>query len=104
MSYEIGPRLRKCREARGLSQIQLATYIGVSNSRISNWELGINRPDADVLVKICEALKISADEILDIRLIPEDMNYKEREMIKAYRANPELQRAVDILLGVDETP
>lgn len=68
MSYEIGPRLRRYREIKGLSQKEFARLMGVSNSRVSNWELGINRPDADIIAKICEVLTISADELLDIKL------------------------------------
>ena len=75
MRYEIGPRIRKYREAQNLSQKELAKLIGVSNSRISNWEQGINRPD--------------------------DMNEHERKVIMAYRTKLNLRQAVDILLGID---
>ena len=44
MKYEIGARIRKYREMSGFSQKELAQKIGVSNSRVSNWEQGINRP------------------------------------------------------------
>lgn len=40
MKYEIGARIRKYREMRGFSQKELAQKIGVSNSRVSNWEQG----------------------------------------------------------------
>lgn len=99
--YEIGPRIRKYREAQNLSQKELAKLIGVSNSRISNWEQGINRPDVDILASICEALKVSPSELLDIRLKPEDMNEHERKVIMAYRTKVNLRQAVDILLGID---
>ena len=37
MKYEIGARIRKYREMSGFSQKELAQKIGVSNSRVSNW-------------------------------------------------------------------
>ena len=101
MRYEIGPRIRKYREAQNLSQKELAKLIGVSNSRISNWEQGINRPDVNILASICKALKVSPSELLDIRLNPEAMNEHERKVIMAYRAKVNLRQAVDILLGID---
>ena len=55
MKYEIGSRIRKYREERGLSQKQLAELIGVKNNRVSNWEQGLNRPDADILAALCRA-------------------------------------------------
>lgn len=101
MRYEIGPRIRKYREAQSLSQKEFAKLIGVSNSRVSNWEQGINRPDVDILASICGALKVSPTELLDIRLDPEDMNEHEKKVIMAYRTKVNLQSAVDILLGID---
>ena len=37
MRYEIGSRIRKYREEKGLSQKEFSKLIGVSNSRVSNW-------------------------------------------------------------------
>lgn len=102
LKYEIGNRIRKFREECGISQKQLAEKIGVSNSRVSNWEQGINRPDADILADICRALNVSPSELLDVHLTVDDWNGHERKVIKAYRSKPELQQAVDILLGIED--
>lgn len=100
MKYEIGARIRKFREDRGYSQIELAQLIGVSNSRVSNWEQGINRPDADILVDLCKTLNVSPSELLDVHLKDDELNDMERKVIKAYRAKKDLQSAVKILLGI----
>lgn len=102
MKYEIGNRIRKYRESRGLNQKELAQLISVSNSRVSNWEQGINRPDADILVDICKALNVSPSELLDVRLSPDELNDQERKIIMAYRTKTELQHAVNILLGIEK--
>ena len=102
MKYEIGKRIRKYREDRKLSQKDLADMIGVSNSRISNWEKGINRPDADMLADLGRALKVSPSELLDVRLSTDELNDQERKVIQAYRTKTELQQAVNILLGIEE--
>ena len=101
MKYDIGSRLRKIREERGLSQRQLAEALGVSGSRVSNWEQGLNRPDADMLADLCRALKVSPSELLGVRLAEDDFTEREKKLIYTYRQKPELQRAVDILLGID---
>lgn len=98
--YEIGNRIRRFREDRKLTQIQLAEKLGVSNSRVSNWEQGINRPDADIIADICIALNVSPSELLDVKLPTDELNDKERKIITAYRTKTELQSAVDILLGI----
>lgn len=101
MKYEIGSKIRYYRELRGLNQKELAKRIGVSNGRISNWEQGINRPDADILVLLCQALEVSADELLDLKTTSMQLSATECELIRMYREKPELQSAVNILLGVN---
>ena len=102
MKYEIGNRIRKYREMRGISQRELAEDIGVSNSRVSNWEQGINRPDADIIAKICRTLNVSPSDLLDVRLSPDEWSVQERRVMQAYRDKPELQHAVNILLRIEE--
>jgi transcriptional regulator with XRE-family HTH domain len=102
MAYEIGTRIRKFREEKNITQKLLADKIGVSSSRVSNWEQGVNRPDVDLLADICRALNVSPSELLDVRLSSDDLNDHERRIITAYRTKIELQQAVNILLGVIE--
>ena len=89
-----------------MSQKELADKINVSNSRISNWEQGINRPDADILAELCRVLNVSPSDLLDVHLSTDNLNEQERKVIQAYRDKPELQKAVNILLGIetDEQP
>ncbi|MDR0306107.1 MAG: helix-turn-helix domain-containing protein [Chitinispirillales bacterium] len=99
--YEIGKRIKMFREQKGLSQKNFAAAIGAKNTTVSNWEKGYTRPDVDTLAKICETLGVSADDMLDIRFNPEDMNSHEKEIIMAYRTKTEVQHAVNILLGLE---
>ncbi len=101
MNYEIGSRIRKFREAKKITQKQLAELIGVSSSRVSNWEQGINRPDVDILARLCNALSVSPSELLDIHLDNNEITAHEHNIISAYRERSDLQHAVDILLGLN---
>ena len=101
--YEIGSRIRKYRLERGIGQKELADLIGVSNNRMSNWEQGINRPDADIIAKICKSLSVSPSELLDVHLCEDELSNQERKVIQAYRTKTELQQAVNILLGIEES-
>ena len=102
MKYEIGSRIRRFREDKGMSQKQLADLLHVSNSRVSNWEQGINRPDADILADICKALNVSPSELLNVHLTADELSEEERRVINAYREKADLQPAVRILLGIEE--
>jgi transcriptional regulator with XRE-family HTH domain len=101
MTYKIGARLRQYREARGMNQKEFAKSIGVGGARVSNWEQGLNRPDVDILAKICEALNVSPSELLDVRLSPDNLSEHERKVITQYRKKRGLQKAVNILLGME---
>ena len=102
MKYGIGARIRKYREERRLNQKEFAQQIGVSNSRVSNWEQGINRPDADILADICRVLEVSPSDLLDVKLSTDELTDHERKVIRAYRMKKDIQHSVNILLGVDE--
>lgn len=102
MKYEIGTRIRKYREESEFSQKELAQKLGVSNSRISNWEQGINRPDADILADLCRILNVSPGELLDVHLTDDELSGQERKVIQAYRKHPDRRQAVNILLGIED--
>ena len=102
MSTEIGSRIRKYREDRRLRRSDLAQLLGVSLSCVSNWELGENGPAADHLWDLCRALQVTPSELLGVQLVDGELSEQERRLISAYRDKPELQQAVNILLGIGE--
>jgi len=72
--YAIGNRIRIAREAAGVKQKDLADMIGESQSKLSNWENGLNRPNADQLALIAQALNADGNYLLGLI---EDMPYIE---------------------------
>lgn len=61
---QIGKRIYYKRKALKLTQEQLAEKVGVSTQMISNLECGKKAIRPENLVKVCEALGVSADYIL----------------------------------------
>lgn len=57
----IGARIAKRREAAGLTQIELAERIDISNNHLSSIERGKAMPSLPILIKICDMLKITPD-------------------------------------------
>ena len=100
--YELGNRIKRLRKELGISQKELAERIGVSNSRISNWEQGINRPDADILSKLCSALQTSPSLLLGIKLTKDELTEKEWKVIRAYRSHTDVQKYIDKLLEIED--
>lgn len=52
----VGERLRELRKAAGLSQQELADYVGVDRSTICMYELGQRIPKDDIKIRLCEKL------------------------------------------------
>lgn len=100
---EIAKNICFYRKKAGLTQKQLAEAIGAKKSSISNWELAQNSPDIDTLVEICKILNVTARDMFGIYAGADApaLSAHEREMVDAYRAHPEMQAAVDKLLGVE---
>lgn len=67
---------------------------------IYGWESGQSQPSADILLTLCELYNI--DNILAAFGYGERVDFQlssqERALVKSYRAHPELQSAVNILL------
>jgi class 3 adenylate cyclase len=61
---ELGARIRKRREARGLKQADLASALRVTPQAVSKWERGENAPDIVVLVPLARLLDVSVEWLL----------------------------------------
>lgn len=64
MTEKFQERLKKAREARGLTQSQLASKSGLQAAAISHFETGQRSPSFDNLRKLSDALNMSVDYLL----------------------------------------
>jgi len=60
----VGARIQEARKAQGISQNQLAEMLNISVSHLSAIECGRSNFGVDILMRITEVLKVSADKIL----------------------------------------
>ena len=63
-SYVTGPVIRRLREARGLTQAELADKVGVSSKAVSKWETAKGLPDISLLQPLAGALGVSVIELM----------------------------------------
>lgn len=71
-----GQFIKEQRRAKKMTQAQLAEKLMVSEKTISKWECGNGFPDTSLMLPLCEALGISANELLSAKKL-EDKEYKE---------------------------
>lgn len=79
---EVGPRLRRVRDQRGVTLTELAEATGISKSTLSRLESGQRKPSLELLLPIAEAHQVPLDELVGapevgdprVQFVPEDRN------------------------------
>ena len=64
MNQEVtGKFIQQCRKEKGLTQMQLAEQLNITNRAVSKWETGKSMPDASIMMELCEILGITVNEL-----------------------------------------
>lgn len=61
-----GQRIKELRKEEGLTQTQLATATGLSQSAITAWEVGTNSPTAMAIVILAKYFGVTTDYLLGV--------------------------------------
>ena len=59
---KLGERIKELRIEKGLSQMQLAKLIGVSQKAIDYWERNVNEPKASYIIELVRIFELTFDE------------------------------------------
>lgn len=103
-----GENLKSIRKSKGYTQEELAIKLNVVRQTVSKWEKGLSVPDADILVRIAEALDTDVSVLLggsvekeaDKDAVAEQLaKISEQAAIKNRRAK-RIWKAVIIILSV----
>lgn len=60
----IGKFIAACRKEKGLTQMQLAEKLNITNRAVSKWETGKSCPDTSIMLELCDILGITVNELL----------------------------------------
>lgn len=61
MKEILAKRLKECRKAQGLTQMQVATYCDITEKAYQNYELMTREPKLEILVRIADLFQVSLD-------------------------------------------
>ena len=78
---KIGKFIAECRKRKNLTQMQLAEKLGITDKAISKWERGIAMPDSSIMLKLCDILGISVNELLSGEKISMENNSQKNEQL-----------------------
>ena len=93
MQY-FGIRLKRLREARDLTQTQLAEKLGLVKATISAYEQSRTYPSIDVLVRICTFFDVSADEMLGLS--------KDHKIVNSYLTDGQMIAVRNLVRSLEE--
>ena len=62
-----GATISALRKEKGMTQLDLARQMGVTDKAVSKWERDLSFPDGTSLPKLAEVLDTSVDELLEVK-------------------------------------
>ena len=62
-----GATISSLRKQKGMTQLDLAQQMGVTDKAVSKWERDLSFPDVASLPKLAEVLDVSVDKLLEVK-------------------------------------
>ena len=105
---KIGKFIAECRKKENMTQMQLAEKLNITDRAVSKWETGRAMPDSSIMLELCDALKISVNDLLSGEVVTMEQNQRdmEKKLIELMKQKEESDRQLlrlEIVIGVLST-
>ena len=102
---KIGRFIAERRKNSGLTQMQLAEKLNITDRAVSKWETGKSLPDSSIMLDLCALLQISVNDLLSGEIVTMDNYNKEMErnlldMIRQKEAADKRLLTMEIVTGI----
>lgn len=102
---KIGRFIAERRKGVGLTQMQLAEKLNITDRAVSKWERGKAMPDSSIMLELCDILQISVNDLLCGEVILVENRDKEMEknmleMIKEKEQADKRLLLLEVFIGV----
>lgn len=102
---KIGRFIAERRKNAGLTQMQLAEKLNITDRAVSKWERGKAMPDSSIMLELCGVLKITVNDLLTGEVVTMDNYNKEMEknlleIIKQKEQADKRLLALEIFVGI----
>ena len=67
MEKTLGSIIAERRKEQGMTQLELAEKMGVTDKAVSKWERNLSCPDINAMPKLAQVLSTSVDELMQIQ-------------------------------------
>lgn len=68
MKKTLGMMIAELRKNKGMTQLELAEKMGVTDKAVSKWERDLSCPDINSLPTLAEVLGVSVDELMQVKM------------------------------------
>ena len=89
---ELAARVVKIRKECGITQVELAKTLGVTQSMVSRIEKGELRLNGEVIIKLAKLFKVSSDELLGLKPIKNDQPAVSRRWLRRFKKIDKLSK------------
>ena len=93
MTKTLGARIAALRKEKGMTQLELAQQMGVTDKAVSKWERDLSCPDINTVPRLAEVLGVSLEDLMQI-YTPE----KQEHEVSIHLST--IARAVALAMGV----
>lgn len=102
---KIGRFIAERRKAQGLTQLQLAQKLNITDRAVSKWETGKSLPDSSIMLELCKELEITVTDLLSGEVVTmEDYNKKmEKKLIEMVKEKEKADKhllRLEVVIGV----
>ena len=94
MKKTLGMMIAELRKEKGMTQLELAEKMGVTDKAVSKWERDLSCPDINSLPNLAEILGVSVDELMQIKREAENPKQTPKEIVQT------VLKAVPLAMGV----
>lgn len=106
MKKTLGMMIAELRKEKGMTQLELAEKMGVTDKAVSKWERDLSCPDINSLPNLAEILGVTVDELMQIKREAENPKQSPKEIAQLiFKVVPlAMGVAVVVLSIMDELP
>ncbi len=102
---KIGKFIAERRKQGGLTQMQLAELLGITDRAVSKWETGKSLPDASIMLQLCEILHITVNDLLTgevtkVENYNRELENKLIEMVKEKEEKDRQLLTLELVIGI----
>ena len=97
-----GRFISELRKEKGMTQLQLAEKLNVTDKAVSRWETGKNFPDIEIFEDLSKVLEVSVSELLEGKRIEKEelIIVSEENVVKQIKKNKKHKKIYSVIISV----